>query len=64
MIKWEGYPVSKNSWEPEENLTPDMVEEFNSAQMDTVAPASARKRTHSKTSVDAPAGECDVFMNM
>jgi hypothetical protein len=29
LIKWKGYPMSENSWEPTEHLqTPDLLEEF------------------------------------
>ena len=28
LIKWEGYPSTENSWEPEKNLTPDLQEEY------------------------------------
>ena len=30
LIKWKGYPLSEESWEPENNLNcPDLLEEFN-----------------------------------
>lgn len=29
LIKWEGYDDTHNSWEPEQNLTPDLISEYN-----------------------------------
>lgn len=28
MVKWEGYPNSENSWEPIENLQPELVADY------------------------------------
>ena len=28
LIKWLGYPDTDNSWEPESNLTPDLVQAY------------------------------------
>jgi len=30
LIKWEGYDDIHNSWEPEKNLTPDLLQDFQS----------------------------------
>lgn len=29
FLKWEGYPASENSWEPEDNVTDDLISDFN-----------------------------------
>lgn len=31
-IKWEGYPDSDNTWEPVENLSDDLVQEYESSR--------------------------------
>jgi hypothetical protein len=30
LVQWEGYDATHNSWEPEENLTSDLVQAFKS----------------------------------
>jgi hypothetical protein len=29
LIKWKNYPVSENTWEPEEHLTPTLVRQYH-----------------------------------
>ena len=29
LLKWQGYPPSANTWEPPNNITPDLIEEFH-----------------------------------
>jgi Chromo (CHRromatin Organisation MOdifier) domain len=33
FIKWQGYSSDHNSWEPEENIPQDAIEEYNSIMM-------------------------------
>ena len=31
LVKWKGYPMSDNSWEPKENISADdLIKEFQS----------------------------------
>ena len=40
LVKWEGYPVSENSWEPAAHLknAPDLVKEFHRRYPDKPGP--------------------------
>jgi hypothetical protein len=62
-LKWEGYPSSQNSWEPAENITADVIQEFEEKEakrlerlktqeltIDTSRPSSPTNSTHSSSS--------------
>jgi len=62
FVKWEGFPDTDNTWEPEENLScPEKVEEYNRVNKDKAGPASKTapaKRARSKMS-DGAASDND-----
>ena len=33
LVKWKGYDESNNTWEPAQNLTPDLIEQYNSSRV-------------------------------
>jgi hypothetical protein len=48
LLKWEGYASDENTWEPEENLTADLVTEFREAEAST--PEDNRRPTKEEES--------------
>lgn len=32
LLKWKGYDATQNTWEPETNVTPDVIKDFNESQ--------------------------------
>lgn len=52
FLKWKGYPSSANSWEPEENVTEDLIKEFHRTRQETNGSAKRAKIPgHSPSSV-------------
>lgn len=49
-IKWKNFPSNSNSWEPEENLTADLVAEYHRRVDNNNKKSSSTKRTNSVTS--------------
>lgn len=66
LIKWEGYPDSENTWEPDENLDcPDIISAFeeklkskkdNKRKKDTESPAQKKKSKVVEEEDDKPKG--------
>ena len=51
LIKWQGYPPSQNSWEPEENLDATDIAEYDSRAA-TAKPPVPKKRPRGKAPAD------------
>ena len=47
LIKWKNFPSSSNTWEPEENLTQDLVAEYHRR-------SESKKSTSAKKSASVP----------
>jgi len=50
LVKWKGYPISDNFWEPRENLhTDELIEEYNKKKQEQMKP---KKKGHKSKGVE------------
>ena len=50
LIKWQGYSVKHNSWEPQENLNDDLIDDYRenlpdpTVEIDLISPTASVKQ--------------------
>ena len=44
-VKWQGYPETENTWEPKENLNPQLIKEYLKTKNIVVPPANNYQST-------------------
>ena len=62
LVEWAGYPPEQASWEPESNISPLLVEGFQTSTVDPLTSASIAARA-TLAEREVTASERDLLMN-
>ena len=54
LLKWKGFPESENSWEPESNVTADLVSEFEKSLVTSSRGSSGSRKRSSPITLSPP----------